>query len=208
MAIAMVFTPLWCKLYKEYKAKQEVPVFIIDTSKLPTVETLQSKQHITNLKLSTDLLEPEYQMLVRHLIYIFDLDIDEFFIYGMMSVESSFNHNSVSNKGAIGLLQVMPSTFEYISTKLKVDYPLLYQNLSSNPSDKKSNIIIGVYYLRYLQDYYNYDSLSSNSHMVLTAYNMGTSGARRYVQTNRCYISPYSKKVLEASNHIRQKGSS
>ncbi len=66
-------------------------------------------------------------------------------VFSLIKAESSFEKNAVSRPGAVGLMQVMPSTANDISKELKYfDY---------NLKTPKDNIIIGTYYLKkeYLQ---------------------------------------------------------
>ena len=63
-------------------------------------------------------------------------------VFAIIKVESDFNPNAVSNKGAVGLMQILPTTAEYIAKKLSVDEYDLFE--------PKTNIRFGVWYLRYL----------------------------------------------------------
>lgn len=81
-------------------------------------------------------------------------------VSSLINAESSFNKDSVSDAGAIGLMQILPSTAKEIALKLnRQDYDLF------NPSD---NIEFGCYYLNYLLEYYKGDLL-----YALCAYNAG-----------------------------------
>ena len=58
--------------------------------------------------------------------------VDKSLIFATAQVESNFNKHAVSNKGAIGVMQIKPSTAEFIAQKLGVeDYDLF---------DAKTNI--------------------------------------------------------------------
>ena len=77
----------------------------------------------------------------------------------IINIESSFNPNAKSDKGAIGLMQITPKTGEYISKMLNVDEYDLY-----NP---KTNIEFGGYYLKYLINRFQ------NTETAVCAYNAG-----------------------------------
>ena len=69
-------------------------------------------------------------------------------IYAVMSSESSFTSDAVSYKGAVGLMQLMPSTYEWLCTKTGDD---------PNPSllyEPNTNIKYGTYLLSYLYSRY------------------------------------------------------
>lgn len=82
-------------------------------------------------------------------------------IYAVIRTESGFNASAESDAGAIGLMQITPSTFEEISSKLGDSYErgMMY--------DPKTNITYGTYYLSYLYKYFN------DWDLVFAAYNAG-----------------------------------
>ncbi|MBU3887617.1 lytic transglycosylase domain-containing protein [Methylosinus sporium] len=82
-------------------------------------------------------------------------------IRAVMKIESSARRDAVSPKGAMGLMQIMPSTW----TELRSRYAL-----SGDPFDPRDNILAGAAYLRELHDRYG-------SPGFLAAYN---AGPRRY----------------------------
>ena len=85
--------------------------------------------------------------------------IDATLLFSIINIESSFNPNAKSDKGAIGLMQITPKTGEYISKMLNVDEYDLY-----NP---KTNIEFGGYYLKYLINRFQ------NTETAVCAYNAG-----------------------------------
>lgn len=85
--------------------------------------------------------------------------IDKALIYAVIKVESSFNENAKSVKGAKGLMQITDSTAEFIANKTGVkEYDLF---------NAKTSIGFGCWYLRYLMN--KFSSLTS----ALCAYNAG-----------------------------------
>lgn len=85
------------------------------------------------------------------------------FVRSVVAAESAFRANAVSNKGAIGLMQLMPATAAQ------------YQ---ANPNDPKENVEAGTQYLRDLLWKYRNDP-----HQVtraLAAYNAGPGAVDRY----------------------------
>lgn len=71
-------------------------------------------------------------------------ELDPAFLFGVVKTESGFNAGAVSGKGAVGLMQITPSTAEYIATRRGIeDYDLL---------DAATNLDFGAYYLKYLSD--------------------------------------------------------
>ena len=93
--------------------------------------------------------------------YSYENGIPEYVVYSVIKVESSFNSGAVSKDGAIGLMQMMPETFNWLTSvkKENLDSAMLY--------DPETNIKYGSYYLSYL--YVRYGSWDE----VYAAYNAG-----------------------------------
>lgn len=97
-----------------------------------------------------------------------------------MRAESAGVHRAVSPKGAMGLMQIMPDTWE----ELRVRY-----RLGKDPYDPRDNILGGSAYLRELHDRYG-------SPGFLAAYNAGPkryedylSGKRSLPPETRAYVA-------------------
>ncbi|MDR2667148.1 MAG: lytic transglycosylase domain-containing protein [Holosporales bacterium] len=106
--------------------------------------------------------------------YVLNINKDPCFVSLVHSVihrESNFNENAKSHVGAVGLMQIMPSTALYEEKKLK-----FYTKLSL--FDKQKNITIGASILnRLLKKYKN------NIVYVIAAYNCGEGGLAKYLKS-------------------------
>jgi hypothetical protein len=112
--------------------------------------------------------------------------IDPEFLHSVINAESAFDPLAVSQKGALGLMQLMPATIE----RFGVD----------DPYDPAQNIKGGAKYLSLLMGKFDSDLT-----LVLAAYNAGESRVLRYgrklppLTETRSYVS----KVLKNYNERR-----
>ena len=84
-------------------------------------------------------------------------------IYGVIHTESRFNPDAGSSVGAVGLMQIMPETFDWLQEKRGEAGKYTTEDLYT-PS---VNIDYGSYLLRYFLDYYG------NEKCAVAAYNAG-----------------------------------
>lgn len=96
--------------------------------------------------------------------------VPEYIVYAVIKTESGFDSSSVSSAGAIGLMQIMPETFKWLTTLLGDSYEtgMLY--------DPETNIKYGTYYLSYLYGIY------ARWPTVYAAYNAGPSVVKRWLE--------------------------
>ena len=94
--------------------------------------------------------------------------IDENVIYSIINIESHFNKNAKSAKGAVGLMQILPTTAQDISSNFD-----LYE-----PSD---NINIGTYYLSSLLSRFD------NMETAICAYNAGPTNVTKWLNNEKLY---------------------
>ncbi len=98
-------------------------------------------------------------------------DIDPFLVAAIIRVESKFNKDALSPKGARGLMQIAPVTGKWAAGEIEIlDYKesLLY--------DPEINISIGCWYINKLNTQFN-----NNLELVLAAYNGGSGNVTKWL---------------------------
>lgn len=99
-----------------------------------------------------------YEKLI--LKYALKYDVSASLIKAIITEESCFNNDAVSPVGALGLMQLMPETAQWLKVK--------------DPKDPAQNLRAGIRYIASLQK--QFDSLE----LALAAYNAGPGNVRRY----------------------------
>lgn len=103
--------------------------------------------------------------------------LDPSLVKAVMIAESNGNPNAISNKGARGLMQIMPGTGQLLDLQ--------------NPFDPSENIQAGAKYLKQLHDLFQ-----GNLELVLAAYN---AGPNRVIQNNMAVPA-----IDETMNYIKR----
>jgi soluble lytic murein transglycosylase len=99
-------------------------------------------------------------------------NLDPLLIAAVVWVESGFNDNAESAKGARGLMQVMPETGTWAAEQIGLE------NFSKEKLfDPHINITIGTWYLGDL-----FRQFDGNPYVALAAYNGGRGHVRRWLQ--------------------------
>ncbi len=98
--------------------------------------------------------------------------LDSSLVGAMIFVESGFNPEAVSHKGAMGLMQIMPKTGEWVTKELGI-----YKFSSEDLLNPEKNLRIGTWYLDYLKRYFN-----GNNYLALASYNAGHRNVSNWVR--------------------------
>ena len=97
-----------------------------------------------------------------------EFDVDKSLVYAIVKAESNFDENAMSSKGAIGLMQIMPSTATFVAQKIGMQTFDL-----ANPQD---NLTLGIAYLSYLGK--KFDTQKD----VICAYNAGENNVKEWLK--------------------------
>lgn len=127
-------------------------------------------------------------------------NVPEDVIYATIKVESSFDPEAISIAGARGLMQMLPSTFEWLTTDEH-----LGENLTPNLLyDPDVNIRYGTYYLKYLYTKFNY-----NWNTACAAYNGGEGNVSKWLEDDNYSdgegnLVDFPKSFSETKNYVKK----
>jgi len=138
---------------------------------------------------NTGLIREEVDLLARTLVtearrHRLDLAL----VMAVMHVESRFQNFAISPAGAIGLMQILPSTGEELARREGIPW-----RGSQTLLDPATNVRLGIAYLRELSDRYRGDLQAA-----LAAYNWGPGHVDRRIQEGIELPSEYPNLVTRA----------
>ncbi len=102
--------------------------------------------------------------------------VDETLIYAVIRTESGFRAEVESSAGAMGLMQIMPDTFDWLQNMS--EGAVIYQ--SAELLNPEINIQYGTYFLSYLLGHYN-----GNEQLTVAAYNAGVANVDSWLTDSR-----------------------
>lgn len=114
-------------------------------------------------------------------------------VLAVIEVESRFDPFAVSHKGALGLMQILPSTGAPIARRLGIAW-----RGPQTLFDPHANVRIGVAYLRELIDRY------ANVRAALAAYNWGPGEIDARLRQGDVLPASYPERVLDAYSSGRR----
>lgn len=106
--------------------------------------------------------------------YSKEYDVEENLIYAVIKAESNFNSEAVSNKSAIGLMQIVEETAIDVARRNSIEIDL--EKVEEELLDVNNNINIGTKYLSMLLTQYG------NIEVALAAYNAGIGTVDNWIE--------------------------
>ncbi len=100
--------------------------------------------------------------------YAGEYGLDAHLIAAMIKCESNYDNEAESGKGAIGLMQLLPSTAEWVAERCGAEYE------ETRLYDSEYNIRLGCAYFAYLKEQ------MGSEEMALAAYNAGPANVRAW----------------------------
>lgn len=169
------------------------------------------------VQLFPERIRPKVKKVIRPVLILCEKhQLDPFWVLSVLWTESHFKHESVSKKGARGLMQIMPSTYYEALAQMKQkgiflesdrgeDYlryqygQVFYEHGYRKLVSKLKNLEVGIYYLKGLLEAFNY-----NHYYATVAYNMGPYWTQSRLKNNLPVgkKNHYLNKVLKNYYHI------
>lgn len=109
---------------------------------------------------------PEIRMIITE--YAHKYRVQKHLVEAVMHAESKFDQKAVSHVGAVGMMQLMPKTAEWIAREGELQYTDL--------KEPRQNIMLGTWYIDYLLKKYH-----NNEVLALAAYNAGRGNVDEWI---------------------------
>lgn len=113
----------------------------------------------------------EYEETIK--AYSVKYDVDPYLVLSIIQVETRFNEKKISKKGAVGLMQIMPETAEWLVEQ--GGFPLDHVKRVHEP---EINIELGSMYLSSI-----YHQFSKNNLVTIAAYNAGPGNVNKWIKS-------------------------
>jgi soluble lytic murein transglycosylase-like protein len=143
------------KFFSNIKMGENARLYMVVATRNPFLEDPKNSAKDASLSLN---LSTKFDELFNEIARTYNLDPK--LLHAIAKVESNYNPRAVSPKGALGVMQLIPSTARLVGV--------------SDPFDPRENIHGGARYLRYLLD--KFGDLT----LALAAYNAGPKAVEAY----------------------------
>ncbi len=101
-------------------------------------------------------------------------DLDPYLVLSIIQVETKFNKDKISKKGATGLMQIMPDTADWIIERGNFPSYFVYQL-----NKPEINIELGSWYLANV-----YNNFNRNLIITIAAYNAGPGNVKKWIDNH------------------------
>lgn len=133
----------------------------------------------------------EYEQLVR--ANARNRDLDPALVAAVIYAESRFDPNALSQAGAVGLMQLLPETAEFIARETGGE-----DFVAADLRDPEINVRYGTWLLDYLRDYYDGDVETA-----LAAYHAGPAAVDEWRRRGQGIVFPETQAYLREVERVR-----
>jgi len=164
---------------------------VLEIPGTPTPETIAARIMDRFLESHNVRLQPEMRQTIAQAVAEQSRlhGIKPGLLLSVILAESSFRTDAVSSKGAVGLMQLLPSTAQSLAAEMDLAW-----SDEATLRDPQLNIALGSFYLRRLLEIYRGDL-----HLALAAYNMGPGNLQTLLATSEPstrFSSSYSRSIV------------
>lgn len=159
---------------------------------IETLKAILSEYLIERTKIKKDLSQ---EIIKSVFYYSLRQDVDPIIIVSLIVVESKANPKAFSSAGAMGLMQVLPSTAAYFSVKKKIIWEEPYDLTSI-----EDNVRLGTAYYKHLLFLF-----ARQKKIALAAYNWGPNHIQDRIDRKAKLPQVYPGKVLKVEKEIKEK---
>lgn len=127
-------------------------------------------------------------------VYANKYSVPEALVYSVIKAESNFNPNAQSHVGAMGLMQLMPDTLDWLGR-------VMGEAPQGTIKDPETNIKYGTYYLSFLYNRF------TNWETAVAAYNAGHGRVASWLSDSRYSSDGVTLKVIpyeETRNYVNR----
>lgn len=127
--------------------------------------------------------------------YAQELGVDPAWVYGLIRQESRFVTNAKSTVGAGGLMQLMPTTAQWVANRLKIPYHAGMVN------EVGMNVRLGTYYIGHV-----FQQLGNQPVLATAGYNAGPNRARQWQASTPLPVDVYTETIpfLETRDYVKK----
>jgi hypothetical protein len=204
------------KRQKSYRFRADALGFFVGDLSLFNSNTAQEAEtRIVNV--FPEKLRPKVAKVITPVLSLCEKHgVDPFWVLSVMWTESNFRFQVTSIKGATGLMQVMPDTYNHLISVMKSqgivleadqgeaylaqNFPEAYKKMGAGLlANKMRNLEVGIFYLNTLLKEFD-----SNHFHATIAYNMGPHWTKERLKNNQPVgkKNHYLHKVMQAYLHI------
>ncbi len=120
-----------------------------------------------------------------------EYNLEKELVFAVIKAESGFDNRKISEKGATGLMQIMPETADYIGKEF-------FNGRHFDLSSANDNVETGCFYLNYL--FARFDNLTE----VLASYNAGEGNVKLWKKQKKSCLDEDDIPFPETRNYVKK----
>ena len=130
-----------------------------------------------------------------------DISVDKAWLLALIRQESLFMYDAKSHRGALGLMQILPKTANFLARRSDLKLGNRYKFNNRDLLDKENNVMIGSYYLSR-----NLKRFDDNPVLATAAYNAGPYNVKKWLPENEVDADVWIETIpfLETRDYVQR----